>query len=212
MPKYNLKKVLNQNIFSFQCPDHLIKKIDAYYKLINWDKVAKRNNKKSKFENGRSYIPEGNSLTKIEELDSLHTWFKIAANSVRESVGWDKEFIKKIKISQSWLNYSKKGEVHHLHSHGLSLLSGILYLTEPSSTQFFIPSIYSLPSCIASKSDSEILIKEHYEGKKGELIIFPSKLDHWVGPNMSMNKRITLSFNTWFEGEAGIAKNLCYIP
>ena len=48
--------------------------------------------------------------------------------------------------------------------------------------------------------------------KKGELILFPSNLQHSVPANQSDEERISLSFNTWAKGSLGDEKSLTYLP
>ena len=33
-----------------------------------------------------------------------------------------------LKITQSWINFTKKGEYHHPHAHPNSLISGVFYV------------------------------------------------------------------------------------
>ena len=48
--------------------------------------------------------------------------------------------------------------------------------------------------------------------KMGELILFPSNLQHSVPINNSDEERISLSFNTWAKGNLGNEKHLTYLP
>ena len=48
--------------------------------------------------------------------------------------------------------------------------------------------------------------------KKGELILFPSNLQHSVPANQSDEDRISLSFNTWIKGDIGDKEKLTYLP
>ena len=47
---------------------------------------------------------------------------------------------------------------------------------------------------------------------EGELILFPSNLQHSVPQNESDEERISLSFNTWAKGNLGNEKDLTYLP
>ena len=112
-----------------------------------------------------------------------------------------------LRITQSWLNKTKPGEGHDSHSHYNSYLSGVLY-------------IKCLPNdCINFKNRShksynniEFLKKENTpwntQGvivgvKKGDLILFPSWVPHYVDKNNTDKERISLSFNTFPVGEIG---------
>ena len=113
-----------------------------------------------------------------------------------------------LRITQSWLNKNKPGEGHDSHSHANSYLSGVLYIN-------------CLPNdCINFKNRShksynniEFLKKENTpwntQGvivgvKKGDLILFPSWVPHYVTMNKTKDtERISLSFNTFPIGELG---------
>ena len=207
----NKEYILRQKLYKFSCPKSSLDEINNFLKKFDWDKVNRREKSHKDLTQGKSFIPENLSLSKLKELKKIHLWINKCFNEVRKDLLYDDKFIPKLKITQSWLNYSIKGESHHVHYHKLSILSGILYLSEPASTQFFFPSIYSLPEIISSKSDSQRVVKENFNGSYGDLIIFPSTLKHWVGPNMYEKPRITMSMNTWFYGSIGKASNLVYI-
>ena len=213
--KTKLKDVefLNQSLFVFKCPTNELKKIQEFSKSINWREIKSRgkSNLNSKISQGKSYIPQSKSLHYLKEFKEFFLWTNECLNNVKDTVGWNQNFIPNLSVSQSWLNCSEIGQGHHKHYHMLSILSGILYLTEPAHTQFFTKSIYALPSIIGRNKDSKKTVKHHYTGSVGELIIFPSSLEHWVGPNMDKSPRITLSINSWFKGEIGCADSLCYL-
>ena len=101
-------------------------------------------------------------------------------------LSWDKDKIQGLKITQSWLNKSEKGEGHHNHTHRLSILSGVLYLTEPTMTKFLIPSLYTLPSIIAPGPITKVnKIITKMSAKKGTLLIIPSWIEHGVDENIN---------------------------
>tara|TARA_B100000965_G_scaffold392229_1_gene401539 strand:- start:44 stop:844 length:801 start_codon:yes stop_codon:yes gene_type:complete len=122
----------------------------------------------------------------------------------------------KLVITQSWLNKSVKGEHHHIHHHPNSIISGVWY-----------PAINDqLPPIQFQKNgtrDFNLSIVEggynHFNShnfslalNKGELILFPSNLQHSVPYNQSDEERISLSFNTWSKGSLGNIDSLTYLP
>ena len=120
----------------------------------------------------------------------------------------------KLVITQSWLNKNKKGESHHEHVHPNSMVSGVWY-----------PQIHeSLPPIqFRSRGQRDVSLQtEKYNTfnsatfmlpmKRGELILFPSNLQHSVPTNQSDEERISLSFNTWPKGNMGDIKSLTYLP
>ncbi len=120
----------------------------------------------------------------------------------------------KLVITQSWLNKSGKGESHHEHTHPNSMISGVWY-----------PQIHEKlpPIQFRGKNQRDITLQTSKYNtfnsatfmlpmKKGELLLFPSNLQHSVPPNQSEEERISLSFNTWCKGNLGDIKSLTYLP
>ena len=108
----------------------------------------------------------------------------------------------KIIITESWLNRTDFGEFHHRHCHPNSILSGVLYLQiEGNSGQIqFINSQYDIIEY--STSDHNIFNGKEYEvtPQKGELLLFPSGVEHAVKKYTGTIPRISLSFNTFIKG------------
>jgi uncharacterized protein (TIGR02466 family) len=104
-------------------------------------------------------------------------------------------------ITNSWLNYNKPNDYHHRHYHTNSILSGVFYFVtgEKDSIAFYAPR--------ESEINFEPTHMDFYnhrtfelEAKPGNLIIFPSHLNHSVPKNKSKKTRISLSFNTFCKG------------
>jgi uncharacterized protein (TIGR02466 family) len=111
-------------------------------------------------------------------------------------------------ITQSWLNYTKKNQYHHKHSHPNSLVSGIFYIDcneEFDKIKFFNESYDTIEFTFKnwnlwnSKS-------WWFSVKTGDIILFPSSLEHMVENKEGNNTRISLAFNVFIKGVIG-AKN-----
>jgi len=108
-------------------------------------------------------------------------------------------------ITQSWANYTSKGQWHHKHEHPNSFISGVFYVQAQKDIDkiyFFkngyqqfrlIPDNYNLYN-----SDSWWLGVE-----TGQLILFPSHLTHMVQTVETDETRISISFNTFLNGYVG---------
>ena len=120
----------------------------------------------------------------------------------------------KLVITQSWLNKNKKGESHHEHVHPNSMVSGVWY-----------PQIHEQlpPIQFRCRTQRDVSLQtEKYNTfnsatfmlpmKCGELILFPSNLQHSVPVNHSDEERISLSFNSWPKGNMGDERSLTYLP
>ena len=125
-------------------------------------------------------------------------------------MGSDNELV----ITQSWFNKCGKGESHHLHRHPNSMISGVWY-------PFCHEKLPPIEFKIGQERETSFSIKKfnHFNCSSfmihlnmGDLILFPSNLNHSVPPNQSDEERISLSFNTWFKGNLGDKKSLTYLP
>jgi uncharacterized protein (TIGR02466 family) len=115
-----------------------------------------------------------------------------------------------LQITQSWINFTKKGEGHHHHKHPNSILSGVFYI-EADVNQDKI--MFSSP-VTSSNMECHTEILNLYNSKTwwlpvetGDLLVFPSTLYHQV-PATDTEKRTSLSFNTFYIGLAGNETNL----
>jgi uncharacterized protein (TIGR02466 family) len=115
--------------------------------------------------------------------------------------------------TQAWLNFTTQGQWHHRHAHAGSLISGVYYVAASGDTDrimFFRGGYKRVPFTQAEfnpwNSDSWWI-----PVTAGDLVLFPSELEHMVPPVTTDSVRISLSFNTWFEGAAGSVESLTHL-
>ncbi|MEX0618865.1 MAG: TIGR02466 family protein [Pseudohongiellaceae bacterium] len=110
-----------------------------------------------------------------------------------------------LKITQSWLTMTRRGESHHAHIHPNSIASGVLYINLAENDGI---SFYRNEDMIWY----ELIPKEHnyYNAHSyfintgvGDMVIFPSNIKHGVKEVSLDIQRVSLSFNTFFSGELG---------
>jgi uncharacterized protein (TIGR02466 family) len=112
-----------------------------------------------------------------------------------------------VYITQSWVNFTKPGESHHLHSHSNSFLSGVFYIRSDAETDKIV---------FHKQEDAGISIDllttewNLYNSKiwwypvgTGDIILFPSSLLHEVPKTTGNNDRISLAFNVFLKGRIG---------
>jgi uncharacterized protein (TIGR02466 family) len=128
----------------------------------------------------------------------LSEWCKNVYNPINDNF--------KLKITQSWLNYTKPGEHHDRHYHPNSIVSGVLYIdTNPVKDQIIFNSGKMYDFYIPWKSLNQFNSMEAtITINKKEIILFPSNLNHSVPKNEGTNTRISLAFNSFFEGTLGV--------
>ena len=95
-----------------------------------------------------------------------------------------------IKLTRSWFNVCNTGDGQIWHSHARATISGTLYITVPDgSIEFRSPNPYTrhqewpyAPTAIRTPSP-------------GDVVLWPSWLEHRVHANTSPSERISLSFD-----------------
>lgn len=108
-------------------------------------------------------------------------------------------------VTQSWINYTQPGQSHHKHFHTNSLVSGVLYINairEIDRIYFYRPP----PAGISvGNQDQNWYTADSwfFSVGSGDLILFPSNLTHGVEEVEGRHVRVSLSFNTFVEGELG---------
>ena len=110
-------------------------------------------------------------------------------------------------ITQSWLNYTKKDQFHHIHNHANSYVSGVFYIAADHKVDkiTFHRSGSGLQKIKleATKFNPFNSQTWFYTVQTGDLVLFPSHLSHGVDIKKETNSRISLSFNVFFKGKIG---------
>ena len=115
-------------------------------------------------------------------------------------------------ITQSWVNYTKDTEFHHLHTHANSLYSAVVYLkTAPGDCiEFFRmkkTDIVGQLELSAKDYNEYNCLSWKLPVQPGTVVIFPSSLSHGVPPVNHQEERISLSFNSFIRGDLGRDEN-----
>lgn len=111
---------------------------------------------------------------------------------------------KNIRMGSIWINYGYKGDFNPIHTHD-ALLSGTFYMsqddgiTQEQEAGSHGRATSGIPGMTHFVHDLNYspLNKFTYSNKfvKGELIMFPSFLTHWVNPFQTDGERVTIAFN-----------------
>jgi uncharacterized protein (TIGR02466 family) len=114
-----------------------------------------------------------------------------------------------LRLTQSWLNYTKPGESHHKHAHPNSFVSGVLYIKADATKDkiYFYKDGYQqikLPTDQWNLHNSE---SWWFEVGTGDLMLFPSSLTHMV-ETVQDDERVSLAFNTFPAGYVGDENSL----
>jgi uncharacterized protein (TIGR02466 family) len=110
----------------------------------------------------------------------------------------NKVALRPVKLTNSWVNFQKKGSTLYPHTHPGNSISGVIYLKvddNSSHIAFHNPNPFS--SFMNKKGQSYFNYDfQDIKPKTGCLIIFPSWLQHSSGLSVNQSEeRVALSFN-----------------
>ena len=111
----------------------------------------------------------------------------------------------KLSITQSWFNYTKKEQSHHQHHHPNSIISGCLYFNADRNVDKIMFG-RALPNNLqiqAKEQNMYTCVEAYFPVDKGDIVLFPSTLEHSVPTTSDDKTRISLAFNSFFSGKIG---------
>ena len=158
--------------------------------------------------NIEKYFKEKEDIECISEiLDTLTLGFsKIAEEYEFNKLNLDLE----PEISGLWVNINSHGSFNRMHNHSIAGFSGVFYIQKNEDQGNILfddirreSKLWLIPSAMY-KNDRWIQEKLHgpqeIEVKTGDVLMFPSWLDHMVDVNQTPSLRISISFNfNWYE-------------
>lgn len=113
-------------------------------------------------------------------------------------------------ITQSWANYTEPGQYHHKHAHPNSFISGVFYPQADAAVDkiYFYKSGYERLKLQPANWNIWNSESWWYSVGAGDLILFPSHLEHMVETKVGNETRISIAFNTFLKGHIGVDENL----
>ena len=115
------------------------------------------------------------------------------------------------KIMSSWATMTIPGSESVRHSHCNSYWSGVLYLTDDTSPILFHRheqgAIHLDVETITEYSSNEIV----FTPSMGQVVFFPSHLNHQVSKNTNKENRFSIAFNILPSGLFGMHDSTCRI-
>jgi uncharacterized protein (TIGR02466 family) len=140
---------------------------------------------KEKYLEGENKSNKGGYHSPFFAWDTFHPEGKKLINEII-----DKNIKKPFKVNEWWYNISETGHWNMPHTHPGVDLSLVLYLTETDELlNFFNP--FSQRKTVAMDGTTLYSPKT----KKGDILIFPSDIQHFVMPNQREEDRISISMN-----------------
>ena len=144
-----------------------------------------------------------------KSMDSLRAFVESSVSAYFKEIYAPKNDVK-LRVTQSWFNYSKPGEWHHRHAHPNSFISGVLYMKavkESDKIYFWNPVEYRQIEFPAENWNVYNSKSWWLPVETGNLMLFPSSLAHSVDP-VQGEERVSLAFNTFPVGYVGQEESL----
>jgi len=128
--------------------------------------------------------------------EHLSNYFKIVFNTSNKV---------ELRITQSWLTQTSKGQSHHTHTHPNSVVSGVLYinLAPLDGISFFRNEDAQWYELMRTDDTYYNASRYFVQTAIGEILLFPSHIKHGVQTVAENIERVSLSFNSFFSGEIG---------
>ena len=146
-------------------------------------------------------------LLKHKEFKDIKNFINKCINKFTKNIYQSDQ---KLVVTQCWLNKNPKGSSHHEHCHPNSIVSGVFYFKQNPKLppiQFSKTLQYSIKLHTKKfnnvNSDTFLL-----PCTDGELVLFPSNVNHNVPLNTGDEERISMSFNTFSIDTLGLEKDL----
>jgi len=114
--------------------------------------------------------------------------------------------VEDVVITDMWATVLKSGENHPAHTHSNNFLSGVYYLHSDQGASIMFQDPRPAAGVILPRIKETIIANASllsYTSKQNRAIIFPSWLPHYVKPNKSKNKRISIAWNIQVKGQVG---------
>jgi uncharacterized protein (TIGR02466 family) len=162
--------------------------------------------------NVRNDISERTNILDDEKMKNIKNYIEQGIKYYIETILCPENNDIEIYITESWCNFTSKGQSHHLHAHPNSILSGCLYVDvdKEDKIHFYNYTTYNRINIEVDKRKYNKFNSSSWwlPVENGELIIFDSSLSHSVEEITTDHTRISISFNTFIKGEIGIHTTL----
>ena len=166
-----------------------LKSIDSFVRTLEYFKNQNNNYSRT-------------DLYKNSEVQELVKFFNESIEFYFKKMGY---LYDHFEIVQCWANKAEFGQIHHQHNHPNSMISGVFYVTESTggATNFSMKTARDLvPQFTDSTPWNDLSVQ--FLPTPGQLILFPSWMDHYVKSHRDRNKeRYTIAFNATIRGELG---------
>ena len=162
-----------------------------------------------KYPNQGNVTSADRKILASKELTDIRDFIEDAMLEYFKTVHEPKDDVS-LYITQSWANYTDPGQYHHKHAHPNSFISGVFYPQADRSVDkiYFYKSGYERIKVAPQNWNHWNSESWWFEVGAGDLILFPSNLEHMVETKVGNETRVSIAFNTFLKGHIGVDESL----
>ena len=162
-----------------------------------------------KYPNQGNITSSNRTILKDKELTDIRDFIEDAMLEYFKTVHDPKGDVA-LYVTQSWANYTDPGQYHHKHAHPNSFISGVFYPQADRSVDkiYFYKSGYERIKVQPATWNHWNSESWWFEVGAGDLILFPSHLEHMVETKVGNETRVSIAFNTFLKGHIGVDESL----
>lgn len=144
-------------------------------------------------------------ILEYKELKRIRTFIQESIDTFFNEINKPSDKVK-LRITQSWLNWTSTAQFHHRHAHPNSYYSGVFYITSDEDDKIIFYEKEEYKKISIQQQEFNIFNSPSWwlPSQQNLLYIFPSYLKHEVPIVKNADHvRISLAFNTFPYGELG---------
>ena len=151
-----------------------------------------------------NFTSKNNTILRHKAMTKLRDFIESSVSDYFKSI-YDPKNNVSLRITQSWCNYTEPGQYHHKHAHPNSFVSGVFYPQANRETDkiYFYRAGFQQIKLPPENWNSWNSDSWWFDVGTGDLVLFPSSLEHMVETVQGDQTRISLSFNTFPVGVVG---------
>jgi len=157
--------------------------------------------------NKHNYVSEKSYILNHEKMKNIKTFIEKGIKYYTEEILCPSNKDVELYITESWCNYTTKGQSHHRHNHSNGIISGVLYIDvdkDNDKIHFYNKTYDRIDIPVdENKFNNYNSTAWWLPVENGKLILFNSSLEHSVEEIKSNHIRVSISFNTFIKGEIG---------
>jgi len=171
-----------------------------YYNKLNIDtkKIVKLiQGKTRKSQNNRDEENNNDEFLYILENPELKFIKNTILNELKQFANNELKYVNDFKITTSWATIIRPSEKSQFHNHNNCMLSGVLYVQTNKNCGDIVFENFQTQNIQPKVTEWNVYNsrKWSYEPTDGDIIIFPSEVNHMIETNKSNIVRHSIAFN-----------------